>query len=159
MLLYSFAFFKELHKTSDKKEKSDEQRREDDDKLLDLALEWDYIDGVLPILQTRQDAITGNPQKLNEVWLKLLEILKVSANLFQEENEYYKEMFYMALIKNRPTFVEYFLTAGVDPRTVLTAGLYPRIVTKIQDTKEPQKKPSNLYKSTYDQMNKVLSWS
>jgi hypothetical protein len=62
-----FRFFKVLNKTPDKKEKSDEQRREDDDKLLDLALEWDYIDGVLPILQTRQDVITGNAQKFNEV--------------------------------------------------------------------------------------------
>jgi hypothetical protein len=67
MHFYSFAFFKVLHKTPDKKEKLEEQPREGDDKLLDLALEWDYIDGVLPILQTRQDVITGNAQKFNEV--------------------------------------------------------------------------------------------
>jgi hypothetical protein len=64
-------------------------------------------------------------------------------------------MFYKSLIKNRPTFVEYFLTAGVDPRTVLTAGVDPHIVTKIHDTKISQEMLSNLYKSTYDKMNKV----
>jgi hypothetical protein len=54
-------------------------------------------------------------------------------------------MFYTSLIKNRPTFVEYFLTAGVDPRTI----------TKIHNTKKPQETLSNLYKSTYDKINKV----
>jgi hypothetical protein len=33
------------------------QRRKDEDKLVDLALEWDYFDGVLPILQARQGEI------------------------------------------------------------------------------------------------------
>jgi len=29
-------------------------RRNNEDKLVDLALEWNYFDGVLPILQARQ---------------------------------------------------------------------------------------------------------
>ncbi|CAF3904829.1 unnamed protein product [Rotaria sordida] len=32
----------------------EKQRRKDEDKLVDLALEWNYFDGVLPILQARQ---------------------------------------------------------------------------------------------------------
>jgi len=33
----------------------EKQRRKDEDKLVDLALQWNYFDGVLPILQARQD--------------------------------------------------------------------------------------------------------
>ncbi|CAF4910045.1 unnamed protein product, partial [Rotaria magnacalcarata] len=32
----------------------EKQRRQDEDKLVDLALEWNYFDGVLQILQARQ---------------------------------------------------------------------------------------------------------
>ena len=32
----------------------EKQRRNDEDKLVDLALEWNYFDGVSPILQARQ---------------------------------------------------------------------------------------------------------
>lgn len=35
----------------------EKQRRKDEDKLVDLALEWNYFDGVLPILQARQGEI------------------------------------------------------------------------------------------------------
>ncbi len=38
----------------------DPQYRIDEDLLLDLALQWNYIDGVLPILKKRQDAMSKN---------------------------------------------------------------------------------------------------
>jgi hypothetical protein len=38
----------------------DPQYRKDEDLLLDLALQWNYIDGVLPILKKRQDAMSKN---------------------------------------------------------------------------------------------------
>jgi hypothetical protein len=32
----------------------EQQRRNSEDKLVNLALEWNYFDGVFPILQARQ---------------------------------------------------------------------------------------------------------
>ncbi len=47
--------------------KKEKQYREDEDRLVDLALEWNYIDGVLPILQSRLDAMRKKGQKYSEV--------------------------------------------------------------------------------------------
>jgi len=41
--------------TENKGHNQEQQRRNDEDKLVNLALEWNYFDGVLPILQSRQD--------------------------------------------------------------------------------------------------------
>jgi hypothetical protein len=60
--------------------KEEKQHREDEDRLVDLALEWNYIDGVLPILQSRQDAMRKKGPEYNEVRLYLLKVLNV--NLF-----------------------------------------------------------------------------
>jgi len=38
----------------------DPQYRKDEDILLGLALQWNYIDGVLPILKKRLDAMRKN---------------------------------------------------------------------------------------------------
>jgi hypothetical protein len=38
----------------------DPQYQKDEAILLDLALQWNYIDGVLPILKKRQDAMSKN---------------------------------------------------------------------------------------------------
>jgi hypothetical protein len=47
----------------------EQQRRTDEDKLVNLALEWNYFDGVLPILQSRQDAKIRRDRALIEVRL------------------------------------------------------------------------------------------
>ncbi len=46
---------------------SEEQHRRDDFRLINLALEWNYIDGVLPILQSRQDIMRKKGSAYNEV--------------------------------------------------------------------------------------------
>jgi len=57
----------------------------------------------------------------------------------------YKKLFKDSLEKNRPKFVQYILAAGFDPRTLI----------EIQDIRQRQTNLSNLYKNTYDKMNKV----
>jgi hypothetical protein len=59
--------------------------------------------------------------------------------------KYYKQLFKDSLEKNRPSFVEYILAAGFDPRTLI----------KKHDTTQRRTILSNLYKNTYDKMNKV----
>lgn len=44
-----------LGQNQDEINKKEKQRRDDEDKLVDLALKWNYFDGVLPILQARQN--------------------------------------------------------------------------------------------------------
>ena len=46
---------------------SEEQHRRDDFRLINLALEWNYIEGVLPILQSRQDIMRKKGSEYNEV--------------------------------------------------------------------------------------------
>jgi len=41
----------------DDQQQKDDEKREEDFKLINLALDWNYMDGVLPILQSRQEAI------------------------------------------------------------------------------------------------------
>jgi hypothetical protein len=45
----------------------EKQRRKDEDRLVDLALEWNYFDGVLPILQARQNEIVKKKYHFIEV--------------------------------------------------------------------------------------------
>ncbi|CAF0929325.1 unnamed protein product [Adineta steineri] len=78
---------------ADEKQNQDQQHTKDEDRLLDLASQWNYFDGALSILKRRQHT-TGNNEKI-------------------------KELFRESLIKNRPVFVEYFLAAGFDPLKLL----------------------------------------
>ncbi|CAF4198966.1 unnamed protein product, partial [Rotaria sordida] len=68
----------------------EKQCRKDEDKLVDLALEWNYFDGVLPILQERQKDIKRT-----------------------------KQLFRKSLEKNHSTFIEYFLISGFDLLTLV----------------------------------------
>ncbi len=64
----------DVNSTEEEKKNQEEKRRQDEDRLVDLALEWNYIDGVLPILQSRQDAMRKKGQKYSEVRLYLIKI-------------------------------------------------------------------------------------
>ncbi|CAF1002638.1 unnamed protein product [Adineta steineri] len=66
----------------------DQQHVKDEDRLLDLASQWNYFDGAVSILKKRQH-----------------------TSGYNEKN---KELFRDSLIKNHPVFVEYFLAAGFD---------------------------------------------
>ncbi|CAF4244059.1 unnamed protein product, partial [Adineta steineri] len=78
---------------ADEKQNQDQQHTKDEDRLLDLASQWNYFDGALSILKKRQNT-TGNNEKI-------------------------KKLFRDSLIKNHPVFVEYFLAAGFDPLKLL----------------------------------------
>jgi hypothetical protein len=56
-----------------------------------------------------------------------------------------KQLFEISLINNHPAFVEYFLAAGFDPRTLI----------EIQDISQRSTKLLQLYKGRHDRMNKV----
>lgn len=45
----------------------EKQRRNNEDKLVDLALEWNYFGGVLPILQARQGEMVKKKHDLMTV--------------------------------------------------------------------------------------------
>ncbi|CAF5151775.1 unnamed protein product, partial [Rotaria sp. Silwood1] len=47
-----------------------EQRRNREDELIELAFEWNYLDGALPILQARQDEM-----------LKIQNEIKIQQNI------------------------------------------------------------------------------
>ncbi|CAF1149147.1 unnamed protein product [Rotaria sordida] len=79
-----------------------EQRRRDEDILVDLAIEWNYLDGVLPILQSR----------------KYLQ-MKKKQELITNDITCEKELFKKCLEKNRPAFIQYFLMSGFDPLTLI----------------------------------------
>ncbi|CAF4886108.1 unnamed protein product, partial [Rotaria sp. Silwood1] len=79
-----------------------EQRRRDEDILVDLAIEWNYLDGVLPILQSRKDLQMEKTQEL------------ITEDMKRE-----KELFKKCLKKNRPAFIQYFLMSGFDPLTLI----------------------------------------
>ncbi|CAF3424141.1 unnamed protein product [Rotaria sp. Silwood1] len=70
-----------------------EQRRNREDELVELAFEWNYLDGALPILQARQDEM-----------LKIQNEIKIQKDISN---------------KNRSKFIEHFLTAGFDPLTLI----------------------------------------
>ncbi len=53
--------------TESKSSEDEKQRRKDEDKLVDLALEWNYFDGALLILQARQEEITKKKKTFIEV--------------------------------------------------------------------------------------------
>ncbi|CAF1060452.1 unnamed protein product [Rotaria sordida] len=105
----------------------EKQRRKDEDKLVDLALEWNYFDGVLPILQARQ------PNVFNK-----------KNNFIQEDIERTKQLFRKSLEKNRSTFIEYFLTSGFDLLTLIENN----------DVPSYQKFILELYNKSYKKMNK-----
>ncbi len=65
----------DVNNTEEERKNQEKQRRKDEDRLVDLALEWNYIDGVLPILQSRQDAMIKKGREDNEVRLYLLKLL------------------------------------------------------------------------------------
>jgi hypothetical protein len=54
------------------------KNKHDEDRLVDLALEWNYIDGVLPILQSRLDAMRKKGREYSEVRFYLLKVLELS---------------------------------------------------------------------------------
>ncbi|CAF0730867.1 unnamed protein product [Adineta steineri] len=102
------------------------QRRNDEDKLVDLALKWNYFDGVLPILQARQ----------GEMARKKHDFMK--ADIARQ-----KALFLKSLEKNRATFIEYFLSAGFDPLTL----------AEKDDIYSYQLVILNLYNKSYQAMN------
>ncbi len=51
------------------------QRRKDDFRLINLAVKWNYIDGVLPILQSRHHTMKTKDSKYNEVRLTILKMM------------------------------------------------------------------------------------
>jgi hypothetical protein len=59
----------------DDQQRKDDQKRMEDFKLINLALDWNYIDGVLPILQSRQEAMRKKDAEYNKVRLYLLKVL------------------------------------------------------------------------------------
>ncbi|CAF1188689.1 unnamed protein product [Adineta ricciae] len=77
------------------------RRSRHENKLLDLAFKWDYIDGVIPILQRWQDEIHNTQSNMIETY-------RVREN----------DLFKKCLEHNRLTFVDVFLTAGFDPRNL-----------------------------------------
>jgi hypothetical protein len=64
----------DVNNTEEERKNQEKQRRKDEDRLVDLALEWNYIDGVLPILQSRQDSMRKKGQEYSEVRLYLIKI-------------------------------------------------------------------------------------
>ncbi|UJR20641.1 hypothetical protein I4U23_023766 [Adineta vaga] len=101
------------------------QQQKDDDKLLDLALKWNFIDGALPILNRRQDAM----------------IRTGKANM-----ACYRKLFKDALKTDRFAFVEYFLAAGFDPGSLLEiqdqtgsydTNLSEKLNSSIENTRAP----------------------
>ncbi len=78
-----------------------------------------------------------------EAWL--IKILKLIINFLSDNMEFFKKLFEKSLVKNRPTFSEYFLAAGFDPGTLI----------KIQHVDKRSKQLSYLYKKRYNDMNKV----
>ncbi|CAF1102784.1 unnamed protein product [Adineta steineri] len=109
----------------------EQQGQNDEDKLIDLALEWNYFEGVLPILQTRQDAK-----------LRLTDPDSIKKYIDDE-----KKLFKKSLEKNRPKFVEYLLAANSDPLILIETG----------DTSIRHETISNLYEGCHAQMNKNRS--
>ncbi|UJR29010.1 hypothetical protein I4U23_010228 [Adineta vaga] len=104
----------------------EKQRRNNEDKLVDLALEWNYFDGVLTILQARQG-----------------EMVKKKHDFMTADIVRQKMLFLKSLEKNRPGFVEYFLSAGFDPLTL----------AERDDVYSYQAIILNLYNKSYDAMN------
>ncbi|CAF1242408.1 unnamed protein product [Adineta steineri] len=154
---------------TNKKNNQEQQDQNDEDKLINLALEWNYFEGVLPILHTRQDTklrVTDTIHRLNQTKRKLTkdklrltgaELLRTENELQQAEDElrlidttnekyieYEKDLFKRSLEKNRPKFVEYLLAANSDPLILIETG----------DTSKRHETISNLYKKCHDQMNK-----
>ena len=66
--LIHFCFIAKKEKDEQAVFKHEEQRRKEEDKLVDLALKWNYFDGILPILQARQGEMV---KKKNELILKV----------------------------------------------------------------------------------------
>lgn len=124
----------------------EKQRRNDEDRLVDLALEWNYFDGVLPILQARQNEIVKKKYHFIEVWIRKNK--KTFARwIFQDDIKRQKELFRKSLEKNRSTFIEYFLSAGFDPLTLAEKDhihSYQKIIL-------------DLYSESHEAMNKVCS--
>ncbi|CAF1034271.1 unnamed protein product [Adineta steineri] len=100
------AIFKMKNKQKGDEQNQDPQYAKDEDILLDLASQWNYFDGALPILKKRQH-ITSNNDAIKEKYMTC-----------------YKKLFRESLIKNHPAFVGYFLAAGFDPLKLLRA---PRV--------------------------------
>ncbi|CAF3511447.1 unnamed protein product [Rotaria sp. Silwood1] len=104
-------------KHEDEPSDQEKQRRKDEDKLVDLALEWSYFDGVLPILQARQ----GDMVKKNKYFI-------------EEDIKRQKYLFLKSLQKNRSKFIEYFLIAGFDPLTLVdnnNSSSYQKFIEKL----------------------------
>ncbi|CAF4188401.1 unnamed protein product, partial [Adineta steineri] len=90
---------------NNRNEHEDEEQNQEyakcEDILLDLASQWNYFDGAVPILKKRQQ-IRNNDENIKE-----------------KDMECYKKLFRDSLIKNHPVFVEYLLAAGFDPLKLL----------------------------------------
>ncbi|CAF3258135.1 unnamed protein product [Rotaria sp. Silwood2] len=120
------AIFTGIHKTKvdDQKNTSEsleqeKQRRTDEDILVDLALEWNYFDGVSPILYARQG-----------------DMVKKRKDFIEEDIQRQKNLFKKSLRKNRSTFIEYFLIAGFDPLTLVNnndISSYPKFIEDVYE--------------------------
>ncbi|CAF1014905.1 unnamed protein product [Adineta ricciae] len=104
-----------------------QRRRNDEDRLIDLAVEWNYFDGVLPILKSRADEKFHQDHTSPDVYLK------------RE-----KEIFQRSIEKDRPLFVEYFLAAMFDPLILIGS----------ENTSERHRILSDLYRVCHDQMER-----
>ncbi|CAF1554453.1 unnamed protein product, partial [Rotaria sordida] len=60
----------------------EEQRQKGEDKLVDLALEWNYFDGALPILLARQDEIMKTESEL----MKIQNEIMIQENVSKKAN-------------------------------------------------------------------------
>ncbi|CAF2031429.1 unnamed protein product [Rotaria magnacalcarata] len=105
----------------------EKQRRQDEDKLVDLALEWNYFDGVLQILQARQG-----------------ELIKKKKDFIQVDIARQKQLFLKSLERKRSTFIEYFLISGFDLLSLV----------ENDDIPSYQKFILELYNTSYKEMNK-----
>ncbi|UJR07511.1 hypothetical protein I4U23_011800 [Adineta vaga] len=99
----------------------------DEDRLIDLALEWNYFDGILPILKSRES-----------------DKLRIDRKPLENDLKREKDIFKRSIEKNRPVFIEYFLAASVDPL----------ILIESENIAERHRIISNLYKVCYNEMEK-----
>ncbi|CAF1153400.1 unnamed protein product [Adineta steineri] len=136
----------EMNKSNEQKDKKNtrnQQYADDEDRLLDLASQWNYFDGVLSIVKKRQPTASYNDE------------------IKEKDMVCYKKLFRDSLIKNHPVFVEYFLAAGFDPFKLLHTPPDEHVAAKLNPLKhivtqngEQQRHTMllELYQATHDEI-------
>ena len=86
-LIFFFLKIVKSHQNKLAKDKKDDntleqekRHRQDEDKLVDLALEWNYLDGVLPILQARHGDMARKKKK------EFIEVQQLKLNKDMKSN-------------------------------------------------------------------------